>query len=473
MSDLHFMTASEAAALFRSGKLSPVELTRAYLDRIEALDHLIDSYITVTVERAMADAGRAEREIAAGLDRGPMHGIPYCLKDIVETEGILTTGQSRSLAQHIPTKDATLEARLRAGGAVLLGKTTTWEFAHGGPSWDVVAPPARNPWNRENHPAGSSSGTGAAIAAGMAATGIGTDTGGSIRLPAAVCGIAGLKPTYGRVSRTGVLPNSFTHDHAGPMAWTSQDVAMMLAVIAGHDPLDPGSGEVPVAGDLAQLDERVLSGLTIGVPYRWFEEEAPSSAEVREAFDAALAAMVDAGARVVPVELPSLESYADAKKTIAMAELYSIHHKTLKETPHLLGESLRYRIQCGALIRAEDYVQAMRWRTQLSRVTQAVFDTVDILAMPTAEPAGRLEATPHSWLFKHKSLTTPFNTTGNPALSVCNGFSKAGMPLSLQLVGKPFDDRLVLSVGSAYEQITPWRAKRPVLAGAEPASSAA
>ncbi len=229
MADLHFMTAAELAAQYRAKTLSPVEVTEACLARIEAFDHLLTSFVTLTPERARADAKRAEEEIFRGIDRGPMHGIPYGLKDIVETEGIRTTGQSKSLADHVPTHDATLETRLKAGGGVLLGKNTTWEFAHGGPSWDVVAPPAHNPWNPDHHPAGSSSGTAAAIAAGFMPTGIGTDTGGSIRMPAAVCGLAGLKPTYGRVSRRGVFPNSFSHDHAGPLAWTSMDAAMMLS----------------------------------------------------------------------------------------------------------------------------------------------------------------------------------------------------------------------------------------------------
>lgn len=262
MTEIHFLTAAEIGRLYRAGKLSPVELTKRYLDRIEAFDHALVSYVLVTRERALADARRAESELMRGVDRGPMHGIPYCLKDIVETAGIRTTGQSRSLADHVPTADAAVEAKLRAGGGVLLGKTTTWEFAHGGPSWDVFAPPAHNPWNTDNHPAGSSSGSAAAVAAGLAAVTIGTDTGGSIRQPAAACGIAGLKPTYGRVSRRGVLPNCFSHDYAGPLAWTTEDAALMLQVIAGHDALDPGSAEVLVP-DYASA----LTGPMHGIPF--------------------------------------------------------------------------------------------------------------------------------------------------------------------------------------------------------------
>ena len=467
-----FLTVAEIARLYRSKALSPVELTKGYLARIEALDHRLNTFITLTPERALEDARRAESELMAGEDLGPMHGIPYGLKDIIETEGIRTTGQSKSLANHVPAADATLAAKLKAGGGVLLGKNTTWEFAHGGPSWDVVAPPAHNPWHTDHHPAGSSSGTASAIAAGFAAAGIGTDTGGSVRLPAAACGIAGLKPTYGRVSRHGVFPNSFSHDYAGPMAWTAMDVAMMLSVVAGHDPKDPGSANVPVPSYEDTLSETSLKGVTLGIPYSWFEDEAKASPETRKAFDDAVTVLCEAGAEAVAITLPTLEAYSDAKKTIAMTELFSIHRKTLIETPELLGESLRYRIQCGALIRAEDYVQAMRWRAQLAAVTQAAFAKVDIMLTPTAEPASKLEPTPHSWLFTHQSLTTPFNASGNPALSLCNGYASNGLPLSLQVAGRLFDEATVLKVGHAFEERTTWRQRRPELTAASASQAA-
>lgn len=472
MTEIHFLTAAEIGRLYRAGKLSPVELTKRYLDRIEAFDHALVSYVLVTRERALADARRAESELMRGVDRGPMHGIPYCLKDIVETAGIRTTGQSRSLADHVPTADAAVEAKLRAGGGVLLGKTTTWEFAHGGPSWDVFAPPAHNPWNTDNHPAGSSSGSAAAVAAGLAAVTIGTDTGGSIRQPAAACGIAGLKPTYGRVSRRGVLPNCFSHDYAGPLAWTTEDAALMLQVIAGHDALDPGSAEVLVP-DYASALTGTVGGLRMGIPYAWIDDEYRMSDVTRAAFYAAVEVFRELGAEIVPVTLPPLEAFSDSKKTIAMAELFSIHEKTLRTTPHLLGESLRYRIQCGALIRAEDYVQAMRMRTVLTAETQKVFQDVDIILTPTSEPAGKLEPTPHEWLFTMKSVTTPFNSTGHPAHSVCNGFSPDGMPLSLQIAGRLFDEATVLRVGDAYEKATPWRDRRPILVPAPVKTDAA
>lgn len=453
---------AELGKAYRSKSLSPVEVMQACLDRISACDSRLDSFLTVTAERALADAQRAEQQFMQEIDLGPMHGIPYCLKDIVETAGIRTTGQSRSLADYIPAEDAFLETRLRDGGGVLLGKNTTWEFAHGGPSWDVVGPPARNPWNTDRHPSGSSSGTAAAVAAGFAACGIGTDTGGSIRLPAAVCGIAGMKATYGRVSRRGVMPNSFSHDHAGPIARSARDAALMLSVIAGHDPRDPGSAAHPVADYTASLDGN-CRGLVIGVPWAWLDEEAPFAPDVRKAFEDALALLADLGAKIRGVELPTLEAYSDSKKTIAMTELWCMHRRTLRETPELLGESLRWRIQCGALIRGEDVIQAMRMRAALTRATHRVMEDVDLIATPTTAPAGRLEPTPHSWLFDHKSYTTPFNSTGAPALTVVSGFDADGMPYSLQLAGRPFDEATCFRAGDAYERAAGWLDRRPSL----------
>jgi aspartyl-tRNA(Asn)/glutamyl-tRNA(Gln) amidotransferase subunit A len=464
MTDIHLLSIAEIGRLYRTRKLSPVELTKTYLARIAALDAKLVSFVLPTPERALADAQRAEADFMRGVDRGPMQGVPYCLKDIVETAGIRTTGQSRLLADHVPTQDATVAARLTAGGAVLLGKNTTWEFAHGGPSWDVFAPPAHNPWNFDHHPAGSSSGSAAAVAAGFAAGTIGSDTGGSIRAPAAACGIAGLKPTYGRVSRKGVLPNCFSHDHVGPLAWRTEDVALMMQVVAGHDPADPGSADVAVPDYMAPLDGH-CAGVTVGVPDGWLDE-AKTAPETRAAFEAALGVLMQLGAKVVPVTLSSLQTYSDSKRTIAITELFSIHEKTIRERPDLLGASLRYRIQCGALVRAEDYVQAMRMRAVLTAEMQAVLRTVDIVAVPTGEPAGKLEPTPHSWLFTQNSLTTPFNTTGHPALSVCMGLAANGLPQSLQLAGRLFDEALVMRVGDAYEKATPWRDRRPAIAAA-------
>jgi len=281
-----FITIAEASRRIARRELSPVELTEAYLQRIAAVDDQLMSFVTLTAELARQRARAAEAEIMRDGPRSALHGIAYCLKDIIETAGIRTTAQSKLLAGHVPEKNAVVAEKLAAAGGILLGKTATWEFAHGGPSWDVLFPPARNPWNTDHHPAGSSSGSGAAVAAGLAPATIGSDTGGSIRGPAAACGIAGLKPTYGLVSRRGVLPNCFSHDHVGPLAWNSEDVAILLSIVAGHDPADPGSADVPAKDYTAGLDAGI-AGLVVGVPWRWLEEEAPLTPETRHLVNAA------------------------------------------------------------------------------------------------------------------------------------------------------------------------------------------
>src|SRR3984957_15214880 len=423
VTDLAFLTMAEASKLIATKPPSPVELTEAYLARIEAFDHLLDSFVTLTADRARAEAKAAEASIMRSGPLSRLHGIPYCLKDIFETAGIRTTAMSKLLANNVPTRDSFCQEKLVAAGGVFLGKNATWEFAHGGPSWDILFPPARNPWNPAHSPAGSSSGSGAAIAAGFAPATMGSDTGGSIRGPAAACGIAGLKPTYGRVSRRGVIPNCFSHDHAGPLAWTSEDVALLMQIIAGHDPENPGSakGSIP---DYAAALTGDLKGMVIGVPSTWLEQEDPPKPATKAAFDAALEVFRAMGCSVRPVQLPPLRQYDDAKKTIAVAELFTIHGKDLRERPELFGASLRYRIIAGGLVRAEEYINAMRMRNDLARAMQAVMTSVDVLMLPTSEPAGKLEPIPPSSLFTRSSFTTPFNVGGNPALSVCCGFAE-------------------------------------------------
>jgi aspartyl-tRNA(Asn)/glutamyl-tRNA(Gln) amidotransferase subunit A len=459
---LHFLTIAEAASLIAARKLSPVELTDAYLERIATVDDQLASFVTVTADRARQEARSAEAAIMASGPRSKLHGIPYCLKDIYDTAGIRTTAQSRLLADNVPVKDSSCQMKLAASGAVLLGKNATWEFAHGGPSWDVLFPPARNPWNTDYSPAGSSSGSAAAVAAGLAPATMGSDTGGSIRGPAAACGIAGLKPTYGRVSRRGVIPNCFSHDHAGPLAWTSEDVALLMQIVAGHDPFDPGSADVPVPDYRAALTGDV-EGLVIGVPWRWLEDEMPLSAPARAAFETALDVYKTLGAEIREVSLPPLQAFDDAKKVIAIVELFTIHGRDLRMRPELFGASLRYRIIAGGLVRAEEYVQAMRARSDLARAMQAVMASVDVMMLPTGEPAGRLEPIAPETLFTNASYMTPFNVGGNPALSICCGFNEAGLPFSLQIAGRLFDEQTVLRAGDAYERATPWRERRPAL----------
>ena len=463
--ELHEITIAEANRAFAARKLSPVELTKAYLARIAVLDSTLNSYLLVTADRALAEAAEAEAQMMRGGPRSPMHGIPYGLKDIYETAGVRTTAHSKLLAEHIPTEDCTAQKKLRAAGGVLLGKQATWEFALGGPSFDLPWPPARNPWDLSRSPSGSSSGAGASIAAGLCAGAMGSDTGGSIRMPAAACGIAGLKPTYGLVSRTGVLPNSFSFDHCGPMAWTVEDCALMLQAVAGYDPGDPGSADAPVV-DYARALTRSVKGLKIGLVSDWYDEEVRAAPAVIAAMEASVRIFESLGCSVRRVQLPTLRDFTDAKTPITLSEIYSIHEADLKTRPQDFGRSLRYRIMPGALLRAEDYVQAMRWRSELTARTLEVMRDVDVLITAGSfEPATPLvpENPPVVIGASTPSLTSPFNLTGMPALTLCNGFDAAGLPLGMQIAGRPFDEATVLAAGHAFEQAAGLRSRRPQL----------
>ena len=460
--DPAFLTIAELNRFYDQRELSPVEVTRSLLDRIAAHDGKLHSFIRLTPEVALAEAQVAERELAAGRRRGPLHGVPYALKDIVETAGIPTTGHSRLCRDYVPAADAHLVSLLKAGGAVLMGKLATWEFALGGPSWDLPWPPARNPWNPDYLPGGSSSGAGAAVAAGFVPGAVGTDTGGSIRGPAAVCGIAGLKPTYGRVSRRGVFPNTFTMDHCGPLTRSAQDIALFLQVIAGFDPEDPGSEDAPVPDYAASLTG-TIKGLRLGLIEQWYAHGAHP--DLPPAISAAVEVLRGLGAVVEPVQLSSLRDYTDCKTTISIAELYAIHEKDLKTRPQDFGRILRNRVLPGALIRAEDYVQALRWRTVLACEQALVLKRFDALltagALGVADPADpdlpdRLVSAP--------SITMPFSVGGLPALAIPCGFSRAeGLPLSLQIAAAPMAEPTVLRIALAYQQATDWHRRHPDL----------
>jgi aspartyl-tRNA(Asn)/glutamyl-tRNA(Gln) amidotransferase subunit A len=466
--DLHFLTIAESAALIRSGKLSPVELTQAFLDRIATLDSQIDSYLLVLSDQALADARKAEAEIAAGNWKGPLHGIPIGLKDIYNTAGIRTTGHSALFKDHVPAEDAVTVARLRDAGAVILGKLATWEFAIGGASFDLPWPPARNPWNPKHEPGGSSSGSGAAVAAGLAMGAMGTDTGGSIRGPASWCGIAGHKPTYGYLSRRGVLPLSFSLDHAGPMCWTSEDCALMMQVLAGHDPLDAGSADVPIPDFAAALGGD-LKGLRIGVPRNFFETDLTCEPAVLAAFNAAMEVYRSLGATVSDITLPPLGLFTDVNSLITAAEAFAIHGEWLRATPELYGERGRLRMMAGAFVSADSYINAQRERARLVGIMAATMRDFDLLMMPTRQMVAPVLGAYDS--SAGPSLTRPFNMTGYPALSVCNGFDGGGLPISLQIAGRPFEDHIVLKAGDAFEKATSYRASRPALTTAMAAAA--
>jgi aspartyl-tRNA(Asn)/glutamyl-tRNA(Gln) amidotransferase subunit A len=459
-----FLTVAEAAALIRDKKLSPVELTRAYLDRIERLNGRLHAYVRVLHDEALAGARAAEREIAAGRYRGPLHGIPIGLKDIYDTAGVPTEGGSKLCLGRTPVADATTTALLQRAGTILLGKLTTWEFAIGGTAFDTPFPPARNPWNLEHDPAGSSSGSGAAVPAGLCAFAMGSDTGGSIRWPAAWCGLAGLKPTYGRVSRAGIMPLSFSLDHAGPLTWTVEDAAIVLQAIAGHDPLDPASSDRPVPDYRAALASPELKGMRLGIARSMFERDCVASDEMRAAFDSSVEVLRGLGATVVDMELPPLALYSAAATLIARGEGFAIHEKTLRERPQDYGALARDRLTIGAYIRASDMVQAMRRRRMLVEAMAATMAEIDAILLPTVPDASpKLGELGPYFSNERPPYMRPFNLTGQPALSVCNGFDAAGLPLSLQIVGRPFDEATVLRVGHAYERATSWRERRPDL----------
>src|SRR4051812_39531141 len=401
----------------------------------------------------------------AGTRRGPLHGIPYALKDIIETEGIRTTGHSKLRRDHVPSADADIVTRLKAGGGILLGKLSTWEFALGGPSWDLPWPPALNPWDPERLPGGSSSGAGAAVAAGFVPGAVGTDTGGSVRGPAALCGLAGIKPTYGRVSRRGVFPNTFSMDHCGPLTRSAEDIALFLRVIAGFDPEDPGSEDVPVPDYEHELNGGVR-GLRIGVAEDWYRQGS-THPDVARAVEAAVEVRRGLGAEVEPVRLSSLRDYTDCKTTISSVELFAIHEHDLRTRPQDFGRILRNRVLPGALIRAEDYMAALRWRAALAREQAETFRRVDAIVTAGAlSVADRADPNQQDRLVTAPSITMPFSVAGVPAMTIPCGFSREeGLPLSLQIAAAPFAEGLILRIAHAYQQATDWHRRHPTLAG--------
>ena len=456
---------AEAARLIATKKLSPVELTQACLSRIDAMDGTLNAFILATPDRAMADAKAAEIAIMKQGPSGPLHGIPIGLKDIVDTAGIATTCQSKILSGNVPDTDATCAARLAAAGAVLMGKLTTHEFADGGPSFDLPAPPARNPWNPEHFTAGSSSGTGAAIAAGMILCGIGTDTGGSIRNPAAFCGIAGIKPTYGLVPRTGVAPAAFSLDHIGPMAWSAEDCAIMLQVLAGHDPKDPASANRPVPDYTAQLGGG-LNGVKVGVIRHFHESDHPVAPATQQGIDNALVVLRDQGAEISIVTVSPLQEWHACGSLISITERAAAYEEWSRTRLGDFGERMQRRLMLGAMVSGVDYVQAVRRRRELRAELQAAMAGLDVVITAGAPgEAPKIDAIPRWDLFDKPSFTMPFNVTGYPAMCVCSGFGPLGLPVSVQIVGKPFQEATVFRVANAFEKATGFRTKRPAMVG--------
>ena len=462
-----FLTIAGAARLIAKHELSPVDLVEMLLERIKGIDPQINAFITVTADVARRQALEAEREIMRRY-RGPMHGIPFGLKDIYDTAGILTSGHSRISMHDVPKTDATSVAKLYAAGAILMGKLSSDEFAHGGPSFDLPWPPARNPWNPVHTASGSSSGSGAAVAAGLVLGAMGSDTGGSIRLPASMNGVVGLKPTYGLIGRAGVIPNSFTFDYCGPMTWTVEDCAYMLQAVAGFDPLDPGSADHPVPDFHAALDEDIR-GLRVGVVRHFWEEEIKASADVQRTTEEALDVLRRLGAKLEDVRLRSRQEYFDVKFIIAESEIFAVHQRELARRITEFGADFVGKISAACLFGSGDYVQAQRKRRRMLEEVKPLYGKYDVLVTAGTEAAPRLDSHRIVSFWETPNITTPFNVLGGPALMVPAGFNHEGLPLSLQIVGRPFDDATVLRVGHAFERATAWRERRPnLIEGATP-----
>jgi aspartyl-tRNA(Asn)/glutamyl-tRNA(Gln) amidotransferase subunit A len=454
-------TIVEAGAWLRSGRISSVQLTSALLDRAMAAQDSIGAFQCFTEESALAAAAQADAELASGQDRGPLHGIPLGIKDLLATADAPTTASSRILDPSWGQRaDATVIRKLREAGAVLLGKLVLHEFAIGFPDPATGMRFARNPWDLSRTPGGSSSGTGAGIAGGLMLGGLGSDTGGSIRGPAAYCGISGLKPTFGRVSKEGCVPLGYSLDNIGPMAHTMRDCALMLQVLAGFDPLDPGSAQLPVPDFQAELTG-TMNGLRIGLPREYFE---PSelNAEVKQAVLAAVERMAAAGAVVVDVAMRYAEAARVAARVIMFSEAYAYHEPDLQTRPQLYGKYTRGQIQQGALVSAADYVQAQRARSAVKEDVLRVMSELDVLITPTMlTVAPQFEGYDPDSMVRSPSFMSIWNVTGQPAASVCCGFSEAGLPIGMQIIGKPFAEARVLRVGDAYQQLTDWHTRTP------------
>ncbi|MER6783955.1 amidase [Streptomyces sp. NPDC000658] len=445
------LSLTEASRAVRARELSPVELTESVLARIAAVEGRLGAYVTVAADAALAAAVRAEREISVSGPRGPLHGIPMALKDLIDAEGIPTTASSRVRTGHVAERDSRVAERLGAAGAVLLGKTHTHEFAYG-----LTTPQTNNAWDHSRVAGGSSGGSAVAVAAGGATFAMGTDTGGSIRVPAALNGVVGLKPTYGLVPRTGVTSLSWSLDHVGPLARTVQDVALVLSATAGHDPRDPASVSGPTLDRFPGGD---LRGLKVGVPRNhYFDRVTP---EVEESVRGAIERLAELGAELVDVEIPMARYIQAVQWGLMVPEATAYHERSLRATPDLYAADVRILLEAGELTSAGDYLRAQRARTMMRDAWARMFDGIDVLAAPTvpmtAAEAGQeavewADGTTEAVSDSYVRLCAPANITGVPALTLPVGHDHAGLPIGMQLMARPFRDATVLRVGRVYEE---------------------
>jgi aspartyl-tRNA(Asn)/glutamyl-tRNA(Gln) amidotransferase subunit A len=469
-SELARLSIATAAKLVRSGEVSPTDLLNASLQEIERHNSTLRAFISVTEETAKKAATAAELLLSAGYDLGPLHGIPLGIKDNVGIQGQRTTAGSKVLGNWHPDKDATVIAKLKQAGAVFVGKTNMHEFAWGGTSANPHYGHVRNPWDTSKFPAGSSGGSGAAVAAGLCFGALGTDTGGSIRLPSAINGVVGLRPTYGRVSNSGIIPLAWSMDTAGPMTRTVEDCALMFNAIAGPDPTDPATSPVPVDDYLSRLNSGVR-GLRIGVVPRYFFSHL--QADVKRAVEQALRTFEGLGAQLVEVDINHIEGNISAQLTIESAEPSTYHQKSLRERPGDYGDDVRTLLEVGEMLLATHYLQAQRYRSVLRAEFIEAFKEVDVFVCPTLPfTATALGATTvviengveEDMLSAIMQFTGVPSLTGLPSLNVPCGFDSSGLPVGMQIIGAPFSESKLFSVGHAFQSATDYHTKSPNLA---------
>ena len=466
--ELHYLTISEAAPLIDSKQLSPVELVEAHIKRIEQTDESLNSFITLLAEEATAAASSAESEIQGGYYRGPLHGIPIGLKDLYYTKGIRTTIGSKIMRDFIPDYDAAVTERFRDAGAVLMGKLQMHEFALGATSENPHDGPARNPWDTTRITGGSSGGSGSSVAAGQCMAALGSDTGGSVRIPASACGIVGLKPTFGRVSRIGVFPLANSLDTVGPMTRTVRDTAIVMNAIAGYDERDQSSANRPDE-DFTRLLGQDVSGLRIGVPQDYFYDMIDD--EVTEAVQQAAKTLEALGANVEECSIPALNDSISISGTILLTEAAEIHLDNLREYAYDFDPAVRGRLEEGAMTPAASYIAAQRARTEFNRAIAEAMQTYDILLAPTTalgapklgDRVVNVGGVQEAKLAIMPRLTRPHNICGIPTVSVPCGFTSDGLPIGMQLAARSFEDALALQVAYAYEQATDWHTLHPAL----------
>ncbi|MBN2325009.1 MAG: Asp-tRNA(Asn)/Glu-tRNA(Gln) amidotransferase subunit GatA [Spirochaetes bacterium] len=464
--EIYFLSITEASKLIADKQLSPVDVVTAHLKRIAQTDDTLNSFITLLSEESMEAAYKAEQDIMSGIYRGPLHGIPIGLKDLFFTKGVRTTAGSKILQDFVPAYDATVTEKMKEAGAIIMGKLQMHEFAYGSTGENPHYGPACNPWDIERVTGGSSSGSGSAVASGQCMGALGTDTGGSVRIPSSLCGIVGLKPSFGRVSRYGVYPLSWSLDTVGPMTRIVQDAALILNIIAGYDSRDTSSANRPV-GDYTAVLGQDVKGLLIGIPQDFFFEIIDP--EVKEAVYRAARVLEELGASVDEVSIPVLEHSLSISSNIQLTEAAEIHLDQLRESANDLSTDVRAKLEIGALIPGTEYIKAQRARRFFNRKMAEAMQKFDVLLAPT-EPIGAPkfgEMTVRAGSGKEHNpsllsrLTRPFNICGLPAISVPCGFTSSGLPIGMQLAGRLFDEATVLRVAHAYEQATDWHTKRP------------